>query len=830
MNKVKRITKANRYKFKPIVTFFIIIFMLSSVFVTANTSDNLVIQPTTQEGYSFEMNDESIRLTIAVGSYEMTNTDGGDEIFIEDFGRLLVPGKPNLPSKIFSIAIPPGATVESVTFDSGEGIQIPGNYEISPSSLPRVVGKEDPKIYAQDLKKYENNYNQVYQNDEFYPSCVGEFVRTSGYRKYNLVDVRINPISYNPVSGCLKYYPDITVNIEYSVADDFTDDDIIIDYLERTEESAETIIINYQEATGWYTKQIQRSVNDFVIITLDSLTSSVEPIVNWEEAKGKTVEVVTTSWIESNYGGYDLAEKMRNFLIEKYPSSEWGIENVLLVGDYDDVPMRRCWQDAGYGKPETDFYYAELSLPDDQSWDSDGDHRYGEDSDSIDFYAEVNVGRIPWSDPDTVLHICQKSVAYENNDDPSYKKNILLLAAFFWPDTDNAVLMETKVDQPWMEDWTMTRMYEQVQTSYPTDYNLNYNNVKTVWSDESFAFVNWAGHGSPDACFEYYPSQAFVDVDTCNYLNDDYPAIIFADACSNSDTDDYNIGKAMLKQGGVGFLGATKVAYGMGAWSNPYSGSSQSLDYFFTTCVTSGEYTQGEAHQWGLIEMYTNGLWYYDRYETFEWGALWGNPDLGMGQAGSNSPPLTPETPEGPEEGETGIEYLFTTSTDDPESNDVYYMWNWGNEVSQWLGPFTSGETVQIPHVWSTPGNFTIKVKAKDEHGKESGWSEPISISIEAIALIDIGEITGGFGVTAEIKNIGALAADNVEWTILLEGIVLMGGENSGTFEKIMPGFGPTAETGFMLGLGPVKITVTADEAEKTASGFMIGPFIINVN
>ena len=150
--------------------------------------------------------------------------------------------------------------------------------------------------------------------------------------------------------------------------------------------------------------------------------------------------------------------------------------------------------------------------------------------------------------------------------------------------------------------------------------------------------MNWAGHGSPDACWIYYDSGYFISNYDCPQLNDDYPAIIFADACSNSDTDDFNIGQAMLEQGGVGFLGSTKVAYGMPAWNNPYSGSSQSFDYFFTTCVTSGDYTQGEAQQWGLIEMYTHGLWYYDKYETFEWGALWGNPDLGMSSTGVNSP------------------------------------------------------------------------------------------------------------------------------------------------------------------------------------------------
>ena len=180
-----------------------------------------------------------------------------------------------------------------------------------------------------------------------------------------------------------------------------------------------------------------------------------------------------------------------------------------------------------------------------------------------------------------------------------------------------------------MNNWFMTRMYEQGHSTFPSDYDLRYITVKNIWSNGKFAFVNWAGHGSPYSSHILYSTgEGFVSTSTCPYLNDEYPSIVFADACSNSDTDHNNIGRAMMNQGAVGFLGATKVAFGCGAWNDPYDGSSQSLDYFFTTCVTSGDYTQGQAHQWALREMYTHGLWYADKYEIFEWGALWGNPDL----------------------------------------------------------------------------------------------------------------------------------------------------------------------------------------------------------
>ncbi|MCK4347944.1 MAG: hypothetical protein KAW47_04940, partial [Thermoplasmatales archaeon] len=373
MNRVEKIKKASKRKYGPVMVFLIALLMLGSVFVNANISENNQGSP--DEGLCyFEIGEDTIGVTIPVGSYEIINTDHGDEISVEDFGRLLVPGKPNLPSKIFAIAIPPGAKVCEVTFDTGEGITIPGTFEVPPSPLPRVIGEEDPVIYEQQRKTYEENYNEVYGSDEPYPQYVGEFVRTAGYRKYNLVDVRITPFTYYPLSAILVYHPQVTVNVKFTIPDDFSFEDIMCDNLVKTQNVAEGIIVNYDQTKNWYPEDTPRSTYDFVIITLDSLTSSVTPLENWEAAKGRNVNVVTTSWISTNYVGYDLAEKMRNFLREKYPSGEWGIEHVLLVGDYDDVPMRLCWQDLGYGKPETDFYYAELSLPDDQSWDADGDH------------------------------------------------------------------------------------------------------------------------------------------------------------------------------------------------------------------------------------------------------------------------------------------------------------------------------------------------------------------------------------------------------------------------------------------------------------------------
>ncbi len=590
-----------------------------------------------------------LQVELPGNDYDITVRNGNHKLTMEEYGLYPLPGAPALPSRIYAIALPPGARYESLTILSGEQTVIEGDFEIGPRELSRFIGKEDSIEYGGSVEEYRSMKESVYGSSAYFPASIGEFVRTARFRKYNLVDVRITPIQYNPQTKKLLHHSALTVEIYYSMSEVLDDSAVMIDNQPRMEKRARELILNYEQAQEWYPDTPSgRGLHDYVIITTSSYVSAVSSLVNWETIKGRNVEVVTISWINSNYSGVDTAQKMRNFLRDKYPGSEWGIEDVFLVGHHSDVPMREVWQDLGYGEPLTDFYFAELSYPDNQSWDEDGDGRYGENNDDFDFYAEVNVGRIPWSDFGTIQSICEKSVDYEMNDDPSFKKNMLLLGAYFWADTDNAVLMEEKIDQPWMSDWTFTRMYEKngsYYSSYPCDYELVHSNVMANWPYNTYAFVNWAGHGSYHGCYILGLGQpAFIESTDCPNLNDDYPAIIFADACSNSDTDYTNIGARMLKNGAVGFVGATKVALGCPGWNHPNDGSSQSLDYYFTTATTSGDYSQGAAMQHGLSTVYQIGGWSYNKYEIAEW-TIWGNPNLGMSSVMSSDGAIALDKP-----------------------------------------------------------------------------------------------------------------------------------------------------------------------------------------
>jgi len=100
-------------------------------------------------------------------------------------------------------------------------------------------------------------------------------------------------------------------------------------------------------------------------------------------------------------------------------------------------------------------------------------------------------------------------------------------------------------------------------------------------------------------------------------------------------------------------------------------------------------------------------------------------------QQQQNVPPNKPNKPSGTVSGKIKTDYTYTTSTTDPNGDQVYYMWDWGDgSQSSWLGPYNSSVTVSTTHKWTVKGSYSIKVKAKDTFGAESPWSDPLSIKM----------------------------------------------------------------------------------------------------
>lgn len=94
-------------------------------------------------------------------------------------------------------------------------------------------------------------------------------------------------------------------------------------------------------------------------------------------------------------------------------------------------------------------------------------------------------------------------------------------------------------------------------------------------------------------------------------------------------------------------------------------------------------------------------------------------------------PPEKPNKPQGPTTGKTGKQYTYKTSAANPDENQRFYKWEWGDGTeSHWLGPYNADEEVKASHTWNQRGNFQIKIKAKDVYEVESEWSDPLNMVI----------------------------------------------------------------------------------------------------
>ena len=119
-------------------------------------------------------------------------------------------------------------------------------------------------------------------------------------------------------------------------------------------------------------------------------------------------------------------------------------------------------------------------------------------------------------------------------------------------------------------------------------------------------------------------------------------------------------------------------------------------------------------------------------------GASWGDT-LAWWESDLNKQPSKPETPYGPSVGKPGIEYTFETVSTDPSGKQLSYKWCWGGEnYSDWIGLYNSGEKCIASNIWNEKGVYEIKVKAKNVDGAESDWSDPLPVSMPRNKAINV--------------------------------------------------------------------------------------------
>ena len=196
--------------------------------------------------------------------------------------------------------------------------------------------------------------------------------------------------------------------------------------------------------------------------------------------------------------------------------------------------------------------------------------------------------------------------------------------------------------------------------------------------------------------------------------------------------------------------------------------------------------------------------------------------------------PEIPIVPYGPSNGDAGEELVYVTTTLDPDGDDLFYWFDWGDgSNSGWVGPFKPNTIANASHIWSEGGDFNIRVKAKDIYGAESKYSEAFLVHIDE-AELQIDNISGGWlKVSADINNIGEGKAKDIDWSIqLTSGLVIVGRETTGEIEEILTGEEENIESNFIFGLGKTEINIEANlqygkSNTLTVNAFLLGLYII---
>lgn len=107
--------------------------------------------------------------------------------------------------------------------------------------------------------------------------------------------------------------------------------------------------------------------------------------------------------------------------------------------------------------------------------------------------------------------------------------------------------------------------------------------------------------------------------------------------------------------------------------------------------------------------------------EAYGWGD-WSMLQSLMPPTQNNNPPDKPII-QGPQRGNPEQEYTYQISTIDPDQDDIYYYIIWGDgSYEEWIGPYISGESFTINHMYEEEGNYKIEVRAKDTNGLRSEW------------------------------------------------------------------------------------------------------------
>ncbi len=820
-------------------------------------------------------NDEDV-ITINYQISEFTSeelTIDGDSylrLTLDDESNIMLKGKPELPNICRSIIIPDDLKMEVMVTQSQyqeyEGLQIIP----SKGHLPRTVNPEEVP--------YE--FDGIYNENKWFPEKIAELREPYILRDFRCQVVEINPFQYNPVEEKLRFYTDITIEVYPNGIDS-------INCITRTELPSK-IDTDFKQIYARHFINLNtifdnrydpvEEQGNMLVITYDNFWDSMMPFIQWKNMKGVPAEMVNVSTIGD-------ANAIKTY-IENYYNNN-GLTFVLLVGDAAQVPTLY----PGYSASDPSYSYI---VGNDHYPDLFVGRFSAQNTGDLETQVErsIEYEKNPQSGADWY----HKGIGVASNqgpgDDGEYDdehieniRNKLLIYTYTEIEQSYDYTGTTAIIAAAINNGLSIANYcgHGSPTSWGNGGGFSNSDVNALTNDNMLPFINsvacnngefdnydacfaeaWlraTNAGEPSGAIGVYASSIsqswnppmdaqdeFIDILVESYT--DNKKITFGALCFNGAmhmNDEYGSAgeietDAWTVFGDPSLQVRTDTPDTMTVTHNsiiPIGSTTFDVDVTGVEdalCAISHDY---ELLGYGYTDDTGRAVITFDEPLPYMDGAdlvVTGHnkiPYTALLQIGDSYPPYPP-TIDGPPSGKPGKEYEYTSVTTDPEEEQIFYMFDWGDSTfSEWLGPYNSGESVTASHAWPAVGDYEIKVRAKDIGGGAGYWSDPFPIRID-LPVLNVGVIKGGLTkVSATIKNIGLAEADEINWKITLDGgLILLGKETTGTIQTILAGGEEEVRSGLIFGFGQTRVTVTADIPEDSGvrnQGAFVLLFFISV-
>ena len=560
----------------------------------------------------------NLSFTLVSPSFTFENYNG-------DYVLIKLPGFINigmqdeylLPRKNIKILIPNGAKFVSYRISEIKKTELSGIYRIPTGENPI---SEDGRIYKLNEKI----------------KCIStplELTEIENERGVRFLVFTYYPFLYDGTK--LTYVKEIKFDITLRIG---KKEKVYKNEVERD-------FLNYYSFNSFYSDSISNSTYDYLIITIDRAKKLADEHKEFLESRGIKTKVVALSQIPDT--GVDDAESIRNFIKKEYESS--GIKYVLLIGSLDSIPMRYMYTgeegDEENSNIPTDFYYRDLT----GDWDSNGDGYFGvPGEDDLDFHPEVSVGRIPFDNLSDIRNVLEKTRRFMDKSEEERKKKVLSLGAWLsmkdedgkWKDDTDGGEINQRIFDLYFKDkgFTNKGLYELsgIKPSLVSDLaddEINAQNFVMYQKNYKPGLIQWEAHGAwnatgrkiwvgdynrngqPDR--DEFKWDTFISNEVTRYFDDTYPAIFVSGSCLNLYPDRDSLGKNIVRNGGVSFIGNSRTGWffpNLAHYSFEENPSHYALRAMMLKSLSKGE-PEGDAIN-KAIEWYADS--FYNQYPSIQ--------------------------------------------------------------------------------------------------------------------------------------------------------------------------------------------------------------------